>query len=194
MRIDGRVPYLNWRDGRPRWEPGPALRRRGWKGRDLKDGRGNWLDLGAAMDAAREINAEVKAARQRPRYGDGGGLIDESRASNGEGFVYFLVCGEHVKIGFSADPFTRSRALRTGLPQRPNFMMAVPGTLALERELHRRLAEYRSNGEWFHMGAAVQRQMAALQDWWTAPERQREQNGKSGSPSDFSEVGQRSDG
>jgi hypothetical protein len=35
--------YLKWRDGRPRFEPGPALRARGFTGRDLKDARGDWL-------------------------------------------------------------------------------------------------------------------------------------------------------
>jgi hypothetical protein len=68
-----RVPYLAWRDGRPRWIPGPRLRARGFKGRDLKDERGQWLGLEAAIDAARALNAEVEAfraaakARYRPR-------------------------------------------------------------------------------------------------------------------------------
>ena len=58
-----RVPYLKWRDGRPRWEPGPRLRAKGFKGRDLKDEAGRWLGLEAAIAAARQINAEVEAWR-----------------------------------------------------------------------------------------------------------------------------------
>ncbi|HRN83246.1 MAG TPA: hypothetical protein PK857_00380 [Hyphomicrobium sp.] len=51
--------YLKWRDGRPRWEPGPKLRHAGFNGRDLKDAHGQWLSKGAAVEAADAINAEV---------------------------------------------------------------------------------------------------------------------------------------
>lgn len=54
-----KIPYLKWRAGRPRWEPGPSLRGKGWKGRDLRDEAGEWLDLTAAIEAARALNAEV---------------------------------------------------------------------------------------------------------------------------------------
>ena len=57
------IRYLKWRDGRPRWEPGPTLRAKGWKGRDLKSEQGEWLELPAAIDAARSLNAEVEAWR-----------------------------------------------------------------------------------------------------------------------------------
>jgi hypothetical protein len=60
------VPYFAWRDGRPRWVPGPKLRDLGWKGRDLKDEAGQWLTLSDAIDAARKINAEVKDKLDNP--------------------------------------------------------------------------------------------------------------------------------
>lgn len=61
-RID--VPYFKWRGtssgkGRPRWEPGPALRAKGFKGRDLKDDAGEWLDYGRALQAAMTCNEQV---------------------------------------------------------------------------------------------------------------------------------------
>ena len=55
--------YLKWRDGRPRWEPGPKLRARGWKGRDLKDDIGQWLGLEAAIEQAAALNRDVAAWR-----------------------------------------------------------------------------------------------------------------------------------
>lgn len=58
-----RIPYLQWRDGRPRWEPGPALRAAGHKGRNLCDPAGRWLGLEAAIEAARAINADIEARR-----------------------------------------------------------------------------------------------------------------------------------
>lgn len=56
--------YLKWRNGRPRWEPGPRLREAGWKGRSLKDANGNWLSLEAAIAAADEINRQVDEWRK----------------------------------------------------------------------------------------------------------------------------------
>lgn len=58
-----KVPYLVWRDGRPRWVPGPALRAKGAKGADLKSAEGAWLGLEAAIEAARKLNAEMADAR-----------------------------------------------------------------------------------------------------------------------------------
>ncbi len=55
--------YLKWREGRPRWEPGPKLRHGGWRGRDLKRDNGDWLPLGEAIAAAQALNDEVAAWR-----------------------------------------------------------------------------------------------------------------------------------
>ncbi len=59
-----RVAYLKWRDGRPRWEPGPRLRAAGFKGRDLKSASGGWLGLDDAVKAAQALNLEVAAWRE----------------------------------------------------------------------------------------------------------------------------------
>jgi hypothetical protein len=57
------IPYLQLRNGRPRWEPGPTLRHLGFKGTDLKDQAGAWLSLEEAMLKASELNAEATALR-----------------------------------------------------------------------------------------------------------------------------------
>lgn len=56
------VPYFTWRDGRPRWQPGPNVRARGFRGQDLKDASGNWLAYGPAIQAAQALNAAVARA------------------------------------------------------------------------------------------------------------------------------------
>src|SRR5687767_8507742 len=63
-RPRGALP-ANWqyRDGRPRWTPGPGLRAAGWRGRDLKDRDGAFLTEGASIDVARSINEAVTAWR-----------------------------------------------------------------------------------------------------------------------------------
>ena len=60
---------------RPRWEPGPSLRARGFSGEDLKDEAGQWLGLEAAIARAETLNAEV-AGQPRPRKK----LIAEARS------------------------------------------------------------------------------------------------------------------
>jgi len=58
--------YLKWRDGRPRWEPGPKLRGLGYSGRDLKDEAGRWLGMEASITEAERLNAEVKVSAHLP--------------------------------------------------------------------------------------------------------------------------------
>jgi hypothetical protein len=57
------VPYLKWRNGRPRWEPGPGLRRAGFRGRDLRSENGDWFGLEKAVEAAKTLNREVEVWR-----------------------------------------------------------------------------------------------------------------------------------
>jgi hypothetical protein len=57
-----KTPYFKWRGGRPRWEPGPGVRKRGFHGRDLKDASGAWLAQGAARDVCDKLNASIREA------------------------------------------------------------------------------------------------------------------------------------
>jgi N6-adenosine-specific RNA methylase IME4 len=71
--------------------------------------------------------------------------IEERRAGQQ---VYFFVDGDKIKIGVSLDPDERLKQLKTG---NPGIKMVghAPGGLPVERELHKRLADKRINGEWF---------------------------------------------
>lgn len=66
MRIVVKIPHVVWRDGRPRFVPGPALRALGYKGEDLKDAAGRWLDIRATETWAKARLAEIEAARSSP--------------------------------------------------------------------------------------------------------------------------------
>lgn len=68
---------LSWRDGRPRWEPSPASRRAGLKGKDLKDAAGAWLSHGAAIDVAEARALWAELIRDAGHDGPAG---DEARA------------------------------------------------------------------------------------------------------------------
>ncbi len=69
-----KIRYFKWRNGRPRWEPGPTVRALGFKGQNLKDEAGNWLDKIAAITAAEILNAELddfrlgQPAQSKPKY------------------------------------------------------------------------------------------------------------------------------
>ena len=58
-----KIPYLVFRDGRPRWVPGKHLRAQGFKGQDLKDSAGGWLSPLDAMARAKELNAAIAASK-----------------------------------------------------------------------------------------------------------------------------------
>ena len=58
-----------------------------------------------------------------------------------------------VKIGFTTNPEARLSSLATGAPEL--MLMMKPGTLTMERELHRRFAGLRVHREWFLLRGAL---------------------------------------
>jgi excisionase family DNA binding protein len=86
-------------------------------------------------------SAEVRdrVALECPRFGDGA-----------RGFVYFLAAIDGpIKIGFARDVSERLAALQIANPHPLRLLASLPGTVRLERALHRRFAEHRLRGEWF---------------------------------------------
>lgn len=68
--------------------------------------------------------------------------------------VYFIRCGEFVKIGIATSVRVRIKALQTSSPLELKAEGFIPlGSdeqgYRLERELHRRFNGYRVRGEWF---------------------------------------------
>lgn len=70
-----KIPYVAWRQGRPRFVPGESLRALGYRGEDLKRPDGAWMTAGEALDWATARAAEIEdkrsalasaAARRRP--------------------------------------------------------------------------------------------------------------------------------
>jgi hypothetical protein len=71
------------------------------------------------------------------------------------GFVYFIGCGEYIKIGFSSRPLDRLRALQTSHPDELEILGTIRGTRQLESKLHKRFADDRERGEWFQASDAL---------------------------------------
>jgi hypothetical protein len=58
------ITHINWRDDRPRFEPGPSLRKLGYKGRDLKHETGAWFTADEALTESQRIHAEAQSRKQ----------------------------------------------------------------------------------------------------------------------------------
>lgn len=104
----GQLP-ANWkyRDGRPRWEPGPSLRQAGWKGYDLKDAAtGAWLSQGASIDFARAINAAVDLWRAGQPAPDRVRAIAPAGACDGGAAIGEPRAPDKLAIGRLIDVFT----------------------------------------------------------------------------------------
>lgn len=70
-------------------------------------------------------------------------------------YVYFMqerISG-CIKIGTTIDPFRRRREIKFRRSRTRDFIGIMPGTRALERELHERFAATRVEGEWFRPSA-----------------------------------------
>lgn len=75
-----------------------------------------------------------------------------------EGVVYFIQAVEsgRIKIGYSSNSGKRRLAeMSTGSPEQLEVLGEVPGDVAFERELHRRLRHSRLHGEWFELTPEV---------------------------------------
>lgn len=64
--------------------------------------------------------------------------------------VYVIKWTEFIKIGFSTDIRARLVGLQTALPTHLALLKIIEGAeRKRERQLHRKFAEYRTQGEWF---------------------------------------------
>ena len=64
--------------------------------------------------------------------------------------VYFIQCGDFVKIGFTRGTAeSRLAAFSTASPHDFTILATVPGGQRLEKNLHKLFAEYWHRGEWF---------------------------------------------
>lgn len=75
----------------------------------------------------------------------------KSKFSDCVGVVYFIRCGEFVKIGYTRgeDAKSRLQSLQTGNPQALELLATAIGDMSDERALHKEFDEYRTAGEWF---------------------------------------------
>ena len=79
------------------------------------------------------------------------GLMTSDRGSE----VYFLRCGDRIKIGFSQNVRRRMTELRSGSADDPVLLFTVPGARPLEEYFHKRFEYEHVRREWFSYDGAV---------------------------------------
>lgn len=172
-------PHVSWRNGRPRFQPALTLRAAGHKGRDLRHEDGRWFTFGEAIDWSVAFCAELlgpaPATTQQPIH-QPAGPRERSVHPARKGYVYFLIAGDRIKIGFSMKPGVRVMDLQQGIAERVEFFAAFPGTTYDEQRLHKEFASMRTRGEWYRrsmtiiraMQRAISEQVEGL-DWQDKP-------------------------
>lgn len=100
-----------------------------------------------AIDACR---SEVVIAAPRGRLSLADQLL---RCANraAEGHVYFITCGEFVKVGYSRHPKLRLAGLGYNSPFDLELIGTLPGDVASERAAQARLARFHHRYEWFRL-------------------------------------------
>jgi hypothetical protein len=141
-----RLPYIAWRDGKPRFMPGPRIRALGFKGEDLRHEDGSWFTLEDAATWARTKHVEIKALRKqlgrdRPHH-------TPPKNNDAVGYVYMIRCGDWIKVGYSTRPGNRIADIATSQPHRVTSIVVVPGSRRDEQRALGALKSVRLNGEW----------------------------------------------
>lgn len=76
--------------------------------------------------------------------------------------VYFVEAGDAIKIGTTRRFRRRMNDLSAGLPGGCKLLLAIPGGVAEERQIHHELATSRISNEWFQRSPAVIDKIAQL--------------------------------
>lgn len=81
------------------------------------------------------------------------------------GYVYYALCSElnEIKIGFSVNPWSRLKELRTA---RPNLEIVATeqGTRTTETTRHESFSEFRKNREWFTYSVVIKNFVESLKN------------------------------
>lgn len=106
-------------------------------------------------------SAAFREAISRARKDAGFADTDDITPQRGQGYVYFLVSGAYVKIGFSTKPAGRLSALATGVGSDIDAFVLIKGNRTLEKRLHLIFRAHRTQGEWFKRHAKVMKAVGA---------------------------------
>lgn len=81
------IPYINWRDGRPRYVAAPKHRELGYKGEDLKHPDGTWFDLEEAKAWSEARIREYDERRQEVKRGRSAARVAAGAPAKADGYT-----------------------------------------------------------------------------------------------------------
>lgn len=70
-------------------------------------------------------------------------------------YLYFIACGDLIKIGVSNSPDARLETLQTGAPGKLELIASIPKSGHHETEAHKRFDHLRVYGEWFRYTSEI---------------------------------------
>jgi len=129
------------------WEPGGALRQKGWRTRRLPD---NELD---AITEAEIINAGLDMSRRSHQPTEGISINSQQQKYTPGGIYIIASPNGPVKIGVTTNPMRRLAHLQQSTPNKLDLLFymkcrEIHATTA-ERVVHYLLSAKRLKGEWF---------------------------------------------
>lgn len=139
LAAQGRIPGA--------WQPGGA----GGKWLFDREPFETWLLSQITDPAAREAKRAELAGRRQREYARSQIKRKPLREDRPSDHVYFAVSGGMVKIGVSHSVTRRLHSFKTASPAPVVLVLTLPGSSALETELHQKFAAARSHGEWFRL-------------------------------------------
>lgn len=76
--------------------------------------------------------------------------------------LYFIKCGEFLKIGIAADVRKRVKDMEMNNPHEMEVIHVMLGKRKEEKELHLRFADYRHRNEWFRFEGELREYVEGL--------------------------------
>jgi hypothetical protein len=110
--------------------------------------------FGVGISPAGDVYVEYQGQRKQTKTGT---YVPPQRPAQGViGTVYFVACGEYVKIGFTSTTVDqRIYGMRTGNPYPMRVCLTVVGDIDYERRMHRKFRKHHHQFEWFHISDEI---------------------------------------
>lgn len=81
------------------------------------------------------------------------------------GHIYFLECGDFIKIGWSQNAKARINSIQHTIPFDIRVLCISYGDVTFEKSLHAKFAHLRFRGEWFRKSQEIYDEIKGLSPW-----------------------------
>ena len=114
--------------------------------------------------------SETKTARSRSLCDDTHDVSGNLVPRRGAPRIYFVRCGDFVKIGTSTQMLGRISSMRTNSPYEIEVLGSVAGGVEFERRLHKRFSKQHHRGEWFRLDTEMKSELSIMISYRSRPE------------------------